>query len=242
MEENIKLRCILELMARPKEMAVNALKSIIDKIEENGKKLEISNVKYSEPKEVENDFFSAYAEFEIQGDFDSLFNFVLDYAPSSIEVIEPSKIILDMATLQTSLKDYIKFYMNRRVSVIILRGKDILLVKLKDIDKALPRSSWVFPFLELGENESPRKAFNDLLHEFGINYSIRKEIFKYTPSENPKLLYIVYVVDYIGGEPDVSKRFQTYKWVPINEITTYSTSFMDANISRYLNEIYSSQP
>ncbi len=105
MEENIKLRCILELMARPKEMAVNALKSIIDKIEENGKKLEISNVKYSEPKEVENDFFSAYAEFEIQGDFDSLFNFVLDYAPSSIEVIEPSKIILDMATLQTSLND-----------------------------------------------------------------------------------------------------------------------------------------
>lgn len=129
--------------------------------------------------------------------------------------------------------------MNKRVSVIILRGKDVLLVKLKDIDKALPRSSWVFPFLELQENESPRKAFNDLLHEFGINYSIRKETFKYTPSENPKLFYIVYVVDYIGGEPDVSREFQTYKWVPINEITTYSTSFMDANISRYLNDIAS---
>lgn len=105
MEENVKARCILELMARPKEVAVNALKSIIGKIEENGKKLIVSDEKYSEPKEVENGFFSVYAEFNIEGDFDSIFNFVLDYAPSSIEILEPNKLTLDMATLQTALND-----------------------------------------------------------------------------------------------------------------------------------------
>ncbi|MDP8012496.1 MAG: NUDIX domain-containing protein [Nanoarchaeota archaeon] len=129
--------------------------------------------------------------------------------------------------------------MNRRASVIILRDKEVLLVKLKDLDKALPRSTWVFPFVELEENESPRKAINDLLREFGINYSLRKEIFKYVPSENPKLNYVVYVVDYAGGEPNVTARFQTYKWVKAEDIIAYSTTFMDTNISNYLKEIAS---
>jgi hypothetical protein len=63
------------------------------------------------------------------------------------------------------------------------------------------------------------------------------KVFKYSPSENPKLNYFLYVVKYSSGDPDVTSSFQTYKWVKINDITAYSTSFMDGNVSKYLNEI-----
>ncbi|MCW1294025.1 MAG: hypothetical protein OH316_00930 [Candidatus Parvarchaeota archaeon] len=125
----------------------------------------------------------------------------------------------------------------RRVSVIILREDQVLLVKLKDIDRALPRSTWVFPFLDLGEGDSPRKLMGDLLTSLNISFEIEDKVFKYVPSENPKLNYIVYVVSYKNGEPDVSRYFQTYKWVNIKDITAYSTSFMDANVVSYLNSI-----
>ncbi len=105
MEETIKARCILEVLARPKEAAVDALKKIIQNLEENGKKLEVSNEEYSEPKAMENDFFSAYVKFDISGDLDSIFNFVLDYAPSSIEILEPEKVTMEMVDLQTMLND-----------------------------------------------------------------------------------------------------------------------------------------
>ncbi|MGC8516463.1 MAG: hypothetical protein ACP5MT_01025 [Candidatus Acidifodinimicrobium sp.] len=125
----------------------------------------------------------------------------------------------------------------RRVSVIILKGDQVLLVKLKEMDRALPRSTWVFPFLNLSEGDSPRKAMGDLLTNLSISFDIQDKIFRYVPSENPKLNYIVYVVSYKSGDPDVSKYFQTYKWVNIKDITAYSTSFMDSNITAYLNDV-----
>ena len=129
--------------------------------------------------------------------------------------------------------------MFRRASVIILKKGSVLLVKLKEQDKLLPRASWVFPFLNIGEEDSPRKVINDFLGKTGLKYAIDQKIFKYNPSENPKLSYIVYVANYLGGEPEISGFFQSYKWVKIQDITAYSTSFMDGGISKYLNDIAS---
>ena len=127
--------------------------------------------------------------------------------------------------------------MQRRVSAIIIRKNMVLLVKLKEQDKFMPRATWVFPFLPVPEDSSPRKELNDFLNKLGIEYVLTEKVFKYSPSENPKLTYYLYVTDYTRGEPEVASFFQAYKWVPIKDITAYSTSFMDGNVSKYLNEV-----
>ena len=127
--------------------------------------------------------------------------------------------------------------MFRRVSAIVLKENMVLLVKMKEQDRSLPRASWVFPFLQLTDDSSPRREVNTLLNNLGVEYELSQKTFNYSPSENPKLNYVVYVAKYRDGEPEVGKMFQTYKWVPIKDITAYSTSFMDGNVAKYLNEI-----
>ncbi|MBE5729129.1 hypothetical protein IHI26_01685 [Candidatus Parvarchaeota archaeon] len=104
-ENEVELRCTIELMARPKEAAIDSLKKILATAEENGKKLRIYNEVYSEPKELEKDFYSVYVTFNVSSDIESLFNFILDYAPSTIEVIKPEKVDLPISSLQTLLND-----------------------------------------------------------------------------------------------------------------------------------------
>ncbi len=127
--------------------------------------------------------------------------------------------------------------MQRRVSAIVLKDNMVLLVKLKEQDRLLPRATWVFPFVPLTEDSSPRKEISEFLARLNISSKLTDKVFKYNPSEYPKLTYFLYVANYKDGEPDVSSLFQAYKWVPIKEITAYSTSFMDTTVSNYLNEI-----
>lgn len=127
--------------------------------------------------------------------------------------------------------------MSKRASAVILKGGSVLLVKLKEQDKLLPRATWVFPFIPIAEGSSPRKEINDFLAKLNVRYRLTDKVFKYNPSEYPKLTYFLYVAEYSSGDPEVGSFFQAYKWVPIREITAYSTSFMDDAVSKYLNEI-----
>ena len=86
-------------------MAVEALKKILNNLEENGKKLTVSDVTYSDPKEAGNDFYSAFSTFKIKSDVQSLFSFVLDYAPSSTEVLATKDVKISAADFQAVLND-----------------------------------------------------------------------------------------------------------------------------------------
>ena len=44
-EEEIELKCTIELMGKPKEAVIDSLKKILSNVEENGKKLEIKDCK-----------------------------------------------------------------------------------------------------------------------------------------------------------------------------------------------------
>ena len=126
--------------------------------------------------------------------------------------------------------------MAKRVSALVIRGNKVLMVKLKEQDKYMPRATWVFPFLDLDEEKSPRREIISLMEKFNIKVNLTGKVFKYYPSENPKLLYFLYVMEHVNGEPEVLSFFQSYKWVPMADITAYSTSFMDNNVSRFLEE------
>ena len=126
--------------------------------------------------------------------------------------------------------------MPKRVSALVIRDNKVLMVKLKEQDKYMPRATWVFPFVELSEESSPRREIISLINSFSIDVKLTGNVFNYYPSENPKLQYFLYVMDYSNGEPEVMKHFQSYKWVPISDITAYSTSFMDTKVARFLEE------
>lgn len=102
--------------------------------------------------------------------------------------------------------------MTKRVSALVLRGNKVLMVKLKDQDRYMPRATWVFPFLELEEDKSPRREIISLMERFGIETRLSGKIFRYYPSENPKLFYFLYVIEHVKGEPEVMSAFQSYKW------------------------------
>ncbi|MCL4398901.1 hypothetical protein M1293_00095 [Candidatus Parvarchaeota archaeon] len=104
-EEEISVRCVLELMAKPEGAAVEALKKIVENMEENGKKLKITQVEYGDPKPMREGFFSAFARFTVTSDIESIFGFVLDYAPSSIEVLNKKNVSLSMSAFQALLND-----------------------------------------------------------------------------------------------------------------------------------------
>ncbi len=111
-EDEIELECTIELSSNNQEVLVNSLKQIVKRIEENGKKLSISNDTYSEPREIEmkelekaGKFYSAFAKFNVSADLESIIGFVLDYAPSTIEVIKPFNLNVNITSLQAILND-----------------------------------------------------------------------------------------------------------------------------------------
>ena len=104
-DNELEVRCTIELLGRPKGIAVDKLKEILKNLREGGKKLTVFEDNYSDEKDVGNGFFSAFATFKIRADIASIFGFVLDYAPSSIELVNTSSVSISATDLQAALND-----------------------------------------------------------------------------------------------------------------------------------------
>lgn len=126
-EGELELRCVIEIMGKPKEAVTDSLKKITNSIEENGKKLEVSDVEYADPQEVKDGFFSSYSKFKIKGDVMDLFGFVMDYAPSSIELLSQKEVKLSAADLQGLLNDLSGRMTDMDQKIKIFSGQTILL-------------------------------------------------------------------------------------------------------------------
>ena len=130
MEENtIDLRCTIELLAKPKETAIEALKKIVENIEENGKKLEVNEVTYGDPTPVEQDFFSAFVTFRLKAEINEIFGFIIDYAPSVIEVLNTGDTKVTSADLQSVLNDVSGRLNEMDKSIKIFSAQNIILSK-----------------------------------------------------------------------------------------------------------------
>ena len=89
--EEIQTRMIIEVMGRPKENVVSALKNIIDKIKEE-KGVNVTNSAIRVPVLVKDSdkLFTSFAE--IHANFDSIMNYfriLFTYMPSNTEIIKP---------------------------------------------------------------------------------------------------------------------------------------------------------
>jgi hypothetical protein len=93
---------IIEMMGRPKEHISSQIREhigLMDKV----KGLEVIKKDFSEPKKIDdkNNLYTCFCEVEIECiNFIQLYELVLDFMPSSIEVLDPSKLnfTIDEAT------------------------------------------------------------------------------------------------------------------------------------------------
>ena len=139
-EPEIEVRCTIELLAKPKEAAVMALKQIVNNLEENGKKLAVSDITYSEPKLVEEEFYSAFSTFKIKSDITSIFGFILDYAPSSTELLSTKNLSVSPADLQGIFNDIAGRLNEMDQRIKMFSGQNVLWThENEELKKKLPK-------------------------------------------------------------------------------------------------------
>lgn len=100
----MKARCILEILGAPKEFVVKKLREHVDELKTNG--LDIELEKYEEPKQQEK-LFSHFVELQINfKDIQEFIDFCFDSMPSSVEIISPEKLTLDMSYFEDVMNDF----------------------------------------------------------------------------------------------------------------------------------------
>ena len=104
MENALIVKVILEIVGSPKEHVVDTLNKIIEKLEkEDGVNIVDKHIEGVKPMK---EFFSAFADLELEvRDNTKLLGLCFDYMPSSVEIIEPNKLNLDMSDMTNILND-----------------------------------------------------------------------------------------------------------------------------------------
>jgi len=96
-------RCIVDILGAPKEFIAKTLREHIDKLKQDG--LDIQFEKYAEPKPSDK-LFTQFVELQISfKDVQELLDFCFDSMPSSVEIISPAKLQIDMTRFETLIND-----------------------------------------------------------------------------------------------------------------------------------------
>jgi len=107
MTEKIITRFIIEIGGKPVENVDKALKLVLDKLnnKENKFKLIDSHIGNSELDE-KTTLYYGFIEAEVKfKEVNDIFNFILDYTPTSVEVLEPEHIEINSSGLTDLLNN-----------------------------------------------------------------------------------------------------------------------------------------
>jgi hypothetical protein len=109
-DQKIIARVIIQMMGSPKKHIEDTMQMYMDKIVTDYKDIEIIEEKRSKAKKdkenKETELFKIYTELEIEAKgIESLVWFCFDYMPSSVEILEPDKIIYDQHDFTDFLND-----------------------------------------------------------------------------------------------------------------------------------------
>ncbi len=101
-EGMIHVRVIIELVGKPKEHIESTLKNYIKQIKDS---YTVTSETFEKAVEKDN-FFSTFAELEIlMKNAEQIILFAFDYMPASIEVLEPSDLVLKNNELSGFMND-----------------------------------------------------------------------------------------------------------------------------------------
>ena len=98
---------IVEIAGRPAEHVLETLKAHIGQLK-NYKDINYISESFSEPKrlEAEQEIYTSFAEIEFEAEsFLRIMDIVFDFMPSSIEILEPSELNLNLSDATTFLNN-----------------------------------------------------------------------------------------------------------------------------------------
>jgi len=106
-DEYFLARAILEIVGKPKEHIETSLHDYISKISKESKFFLVeSNIEEALEVESDKDMYSTFAEIEfLTKDLTDLMGFVIDYMPSSIEVVQPAGMSVQASFLSNMLTE-----------------------------------------------------------------------------------------------------------------------------------------
>lgn len=106
-EGGVKSKLIIEIVGKPKEYVEDTIKKNIEKLKTE-KKAHLVSEKIHEVKELQDSIFSTFAEVEIVVEtFQRFLDICYEYAPSSIEVLEPERYPMKTKDIEGILNDLI---------------------------------------------------------------------------------------------------------------------------------------
>ena len=106
-EGGIKAKLIIEIVGKPKEYVEETIKKTLEKLKDE-KKSNVLSEKTHETKEVQESVFSTFAEVELVTEtFQRFLDICYEYAPSSIEILEPEKYPMKTKDMEGILNDLI---------------------------------------------------------------------------------------------------------------------------------------
>ncbi|MFC1741231.1 hypothetical protein ACFL3V_01715 [Nanoarchaeota archaeon] len=102
----ILCRIVLEVLGAPKDYVNEAVQMVVDKVHKTEKIDLVSENTYE--AEEKGKMFSAFSELEIWfNDMDVLMQFLFNFTPSSVEVMQPSKIPMDSHLVSGFFNDFL---------------------------------------------------------------------------------------------------------------------------------------
>lgn len=123
---------IVEMMGKPKEHLQNTLKKYVERLNKDNK-IEFIDKEYAEPKKLEDsNIYTVFVEMEVlMKDVQKVIEFCFDSMPSSVEIIDPTQIVLKNDAFNGLLND-----LQAR-----LHKMDMRLKNLSQENKVLKRNS-----------------------------------------------------------------------------------------------------
>jgi hypothetical protein len=134
--KNIKAVFILEIVGRPPEHLKETLEKLVKQMkEEKGMKIENTNIKDPVPMKDQKDFYTTFAEVEIEfEDVLKMMFMVFKYMPAHVEVSYPEKIQLTNDGLGLVLNELTRrLHGYDEIARVIQMEKKILEKKLRSV-------------------------------------------------------------------------------------------------------------
>ncbi len=135
----IKARMIIEVAGMPESHVSDTLLVISTRFGEKRKDLKVTDKKIGEPKQAEKSkFFTGFVELEFDAkNLEVLFGVVLDFLPSSIEILEPENLKETAFNLNGALNEIVGRLHAYDATVKTLKAEKVIIGR--ELQKYLPR-------------------------------------------------------------------------------------------------------
>ncbi|MFA5303525.1 MAG: hypothetical protein WC393_03230 [Candidatus Nanoarchaeia archaeon] len=101
----IKSRLIIQTMGSPKELLIKTVNAMLDSFKKNFK---TEDEHIEKPEKTGKEFYSSFIEITITfKNLTEFFSFMINYSPTSAEIIEPYKLELSAGELENFANDFL---------------------------------------------------------------------------------------------------------------------------------------